>query len=316
MVLASCGHSFDERAIRSWLTKQHKCPICECPSTPDQLIPNFSLRDAISEFKRTRSSSSRMPRFIRRLLLRCMQPGKRIPLVESLLALYGVAVLFQWPVAHTALPSMAVLASFPFTACYRAFSTLFTVADVLFFQLGVLLWHVLWLLGAFIWEALLKGLIVPVAFFLYYLISSPLLGLFGLLLPLYRIVSSPLSLVLELLPLSGTEDAVPLGFDTFWSWLTTRNATLELVTFIVIGGLTAVVLGLPTVRTLFCAWILREKTRWQRRLAWIGILTNRLASLLRRRNVYKPIVGGIVISTAAGYAAHLLFLLSAWYHSC
>jgi E3 ubiquitin-protein ligase RAD18 len=46
MILTSCGHSFDESAIRKWLEKNKKCPLCTKPATAENLLKNFAL-DAI-----------------------------------------------------------------------------------------------------------------------------------------------------------------------------------------------------------------------------------------------------------------------------
>jgi hypothetical protein len=43
MVLTSCGHSFEEIAIRKWLEKNEKCPICNKPANVGNLIKNFAL---------------------------------------------------------------------------------------------------------------------------------------------------------------------------------------------------------------------------------------------------------------------------------
>jgi predicted Zn-ribbon and HTH transcriptional regulator len=43
MVLTSCGHSFDESAIRKWLAKNKKCPLCNKEASEENMLKNFSL---------------------------------------------------------------------------------------------------------------------------------------------------------------------------------------------------------------------------------------------------------------------------------
>eukprot|EP00003_Mantamonas_plastica_P020212 TRINITY_DN3267_c0_g1_i1.p1 TRINITY_DN3267_c0_g1~~TRINITY_DN3267_c0_g1_i1.p1 ORF type:complete len:410 (-),score=156.31 TRINITY_DN3267_c0_g1_i1:193-1377(-) len=51
-VITKYGHSFEKSSILKWLKENQSCPMTQKPLTEGDLIPNFSLRDAIEEFRK------------------------------------------------------------------------------------------------------------------------------------------------------------------------------------------------------------------------------------------------------------------------
>ena len=51
MIVTGCGHSFEESAIRDWLNKHNKCPICNGPANVDTIVKNFTLADILNARK-------------------------------------------------------------------------------------------------------------------------------------------------------------------------------------------------------------------------------------------------------------------------
>ena len=51
MILATCGHTFEEKTIREWLMKERKCPLCNKSAQMEHLIKNFALAEVCSAHK-------------------------------------------------------------------------------------------------------------------------------------------------------------------------------------------------------------------------------------------------------------------------
>ena len=51
-ILTNCGHSFEKEAIIKWLGYSEKCPVCNKPAHPNQLILNYSLKGVLEAKKR------------------------------------------------------------------------------------------------------------------------------------------------------------------------------------------------------------------------------------------------------------------------
>eukprot|EP01091_Cochliopodium_minus_P013282 TRINITY_DN4241_c0_g1_i2.p1 TRINITY_DN4241_c0_g1~~TRINITY_DN4241_c0_g1_i2.p1 ORF type:complete len:573 (-),score=175.07 TRINITY_DN4241_c0_g1_i2:98-1816(-) len=72
VISVQCGHSFSEKTIKEWLQKHTKCPICNSDMTFNSLKPNYSLREAISQYKniqdkftlKEKGSESNQPKYI------------------------------------------------------------------------------------------------------------------------------------------------------------------------------------------------------------------------------------------------------------
>jgi len=237
-----------------------------------------------------------------------------------------LTVVLQFPATHTVGPAVSTLLVFPFTVCYGATSTLYRVADALFFQLFTVIWELLWLLLRFCLEGLIKGFIVPTAILLWDLIFTPLHVVFGLVLPFYRLLSYPVSLLVNLLPLEAEEVPVQPLFrnqkrfksDSILAepqprWVTQRTIQ-EAITACIFGFCVLNLLRIPAIRTLLRTWLGKEWLRWRTRIGYLARFTQ-LCPWTHVR-VAKVGAGVTVVSILVGYVIHLLFLLSAWYHSC
>jgi len=51
LVSKKCGHSFEQKAINEWLDSRDYCPKCHVPLGKDDLIINYSLKNAIEYMK-------------------------------------------------------------------------------------------------------------------------------------------------------------------------------------------------------------------------------------------------------------------------
>ena len=45
MIAKNCGHSYEEKLIKDWLTRDSSCPICKAVLKVDDLRPNFELKN-------------------------------------------------------------------------------------------------------------------------------------------------------------------------------------------------------------------------------------------------------------------------------
>eukprot|EP01102_Stenamoeba_stenopodia_P014042 TRINITY_DN4631_c0_g1_i3.p1 TRINITY_DN4631_c0_g1~~TRINITY_DN4631_c0_g1_i3.p1 ORF type:complete len:268 (-),score=33.49 TRINITY_DN4631_c0_g1_i3:45-848(-) len=60
-VITPCGHSFSQYSVEDWLEKHKTCPLCNSPLAKADVVPNFSLREAIQKYENLKQALSTMP---------------------------------------------------------------------------------------------------------------------------------------------------------------------------------------------------------------------------------------------------------------
>jgi len=46
----TCGHSFSKSTLEEWLAHKQTCPTCNRPLRPEDVMPNYKLREAIAKY--------------------------------------------------------------------------------------------------------------------------------------------------------------------------------------------------------------------------------------------------------------------------
>ncbi len=58
VISKKCGHTFDSKSIEGWLSKHSACPCCHTPMTKDDLVTNYSLKNAIEYLKKQETNKT------------------------------------------------------------------------------------------------------------------------------------------------------------------------------------------------------------------------------------------------------------------
>jgi len=51
-MVTSCGHSFSQVSIESYVQQHGKCPVCQKTLQQSELAPNYKLREAIAQYRK------------------------------------------------------------------------------------------------------------------------------------------------------------------------------------------------------------------------------------------------------------------------